>query len=137
MAKEKRIEPGAAFDIKTFYENNNFAAYIQPIDHNSLVNERDLPMSERNTVNTFYSREFEGKFFPRIKLTRKDFLLERGFLYDHLRIPHPWPVTIHWLQKNHKYPMYTAFLEDESDYKEVSYSNQFNGWYMTKNCYKL
>lgn len=127
--KEKRVEPGAAFDPKTFYDNNNFAAFMKPIDHNSLVTERDVPLQERTTLNTFYSREHEDNFIPRVKLIRKDYLFENAFIYDNLRIPHHWPVTIRWFQKNHKQPIYTSALEDEKDWKEMSLPNRYAAWY--------
>lgn len=128
LVKEKRIEPGAAFDTNSFFQNSNFASYMKPIDHNSLTNERELSMSERRTVNTFYSREFEHKFIPRIKFQRKEYLFQRGFLYDHIRIPHPWPVGVKWFQKNQNHSVFTSILEDESDWDRLSVPNRFDGW---------
>lgn len=128
LVKEKRIEPGAAFDTNSYFQNSNFASYVKPIDHNSLTNERELSMSERRTVNTFYSREFETKFIPRIKFQRRVYLFQRAFLYDHLRIPHPWPVTVKWFQTEQKLPVFTSILEDESDWNRLSVPNRFDGW---------
>ena len=128
--KDKRVEPGAAFDAKTFYDNNNFAAFMKPIDHNSVINERDVPMQERSTMNTFYSRQYEDNFLPRVRLVRRDYFFETATIYDHLRIPHHWPVSVRWFQKNHKQPIYTSFLEDEKDWKELSLPNRLEGWYL-------
>lgn len=89
-----------------------------------------LAPGERNTVNSFYSREFEQRFYPKIRLNHKGYSFEKGYLYDNIRVPHPWPSTRKWMSVDNEYSILILQLDTEQDVETLTLPNRFYEWYV-------